>query len=89
MCKNVFSYPDGTVFTGQEILDFINYHLTHNTSKTKIARYMCRKFSKIKSEMQYKFFAKWVCVYTNTLVNKPRLLRVDHTSPISVEHSRL
>ena len=39
-CKNLFSYPDGTVFSGQELLDFINYHTTHKTDKTKIAIYM-------------------------------------------------
>lgn len=79
-CKNLFSYPDGTVFTGFEILDFINYHVNHKTGKTKIAKYMRKKFGNIKLDKQYKFFRKWICY--DIIVDKPRLLRVDHTSPV-------
>ena len=39
-CKNLFTYPDGSIYKGQEILDFINYHTTHQTGKTKIATYV-------------------------------------------------
>ena len=84
-CKNLFTYPDGSIYTGQEILDFINYHTTHQTGKTKIATYMKRKFGNIKPDMSYKFFSKWSRSpdeYDVTVVNKPRLLRVDHTSPV-------
>ena len=84
-CKNLFSYPDGTIFVGQEILDFINYHTSHKTGKTKIANYMKNKFGNIKPNMNYKLFFKWarnVDEFENDCVEKPRLLRVDHTSPI-------
>ena len=84
-CKNLFSYPDGTIFTGQEILDFINYHTSYKTGKTKIATYMKRKFGNVKPNMNYKLFFKWarnVDEFENDCVDKPRLLRVDHMSPI-------
>ena len=84
-CKNIFSYPDGTIFTGQEILDFINYHTSYKTGKTKIAKYMKRKFGNIKPNMNYKLFFKWarnIDEFENDYVEKPRLLRVDHMSPI-------
>lgn len=84
-CKNLFSYPDGTIFTGSEILAFINYHVNNKTGKTKIARYMQRKFGNVKPNEQYKFFRKWICY--DTTVDKPRLLRVDHTSPIIKEYN--
>ena len=88
-CKNLFSYPDGTVFTGQEILDFINYHTTHNTGKTKIDKYMQKKFGNLNPDMNYKFFKRWIRNHDENnnwwsvdCVDKPRILRVDHTSPI-------
>lgn len=84
-CKNLFSYPDGTMFTGQEILDFINYHTSHQTGKTKIAKYMQRKFGNVKPNIKYKLFFRWVRnvdEFENDCVEKPRLLRVDHTSPV-------
>lgn len=84
-CKNLFSYPDGTIFTGQEILDFIHYHTSHPTGKTKIAKYMQRKFGNVKPTMKYKLFFKWVRnvdEFENDHVKKPRLLRIDHKSPI-------
>lgn len=84
-CKNLFSYPDGTIFSGKDILKFIQYHTTHITSKTNVASYMQKKFGNIKPDMQYKLFFKWTrCVdaYDGDLVNKPRLLRIDHTSPV-------
>ena len=84
-CKNLFSYPDGTTFTGQEILSFINYHTSHQTGKTKIAKYMQRKFGNVKPNMKYKMFFKWVKnidEFENDCVKKPRLLRVDNISPV-------
>lgn len=84
-CKNIFSYPDGTIFTGQEILDFINYHISYTTGKTKIAKYMQRKFGNVKPTMRYKLFFRWirnVDEFENDWVEKPRLLRIGHISPI-------
>lgn len=78
-CKNLFSYPDGTIFTGVEILNFINYHLTNKTGKTKVAKYMNKKFGNIKSNMSYKFFKSWTD--GDLVINKPRLLRTDHIPP--------
>ena len=88
-CKNILSYPDGTVFTGQEILDFITYHTTHQTGHTRIALYFQRKFGNVKSNMKYKLFFKWVSSvdeYGITGIKKPRLLRVDKTSPVYREY---
>ena len=88
-CKNLFSYPDGSIFTGQEIIDFINYHTTHNTGHTKQALYLQRKFGKVKPNEKYKLFFKWISSvdeYGLTGVNKPRLLRVDKTSPVYREY---
>lgn len=88
-CKNLFSYPDGSIFTGQEIIEFIDYHITHNTGHTQIALYLQRKFGKVKPDMKYKLFFKWISSvdeYGATGVNKPRLLRVDKISPVYREY---
>ena len=84
-CKNLFSYPDGTIFTGQEILDFINYHTSHVTGHSKIAYYMKRKFGSINPDMEYKLFHCWIRnidEFDNERIDKPRLLRIDHSSPV-------
>lgn len=36
--RNILSCVNGTVFTGKEIKNWINWHANHNTSKTKIAK---------------------------------------------------
>ena len=38
--KNILSYQPHTLFTGKEIKDWIQYHTTHETSKSKIAKKM-------------------------------------------------
>lgn len=84
-CKNLFSYPNGTIFTGKDILTFIKYNTTHKTSKTNVALYVQRKFGNIKPDMKYKLFFKWtrnIDEFESDLVNKPRLLRTDHVSPV-------
>lgn len=82
---NILSYPEGTIFTGKQILDFINYHTENKTGKTRIANYMKRKFSKVKPDKEYKVFRHWSKEYdywSCKVVDKPILLRVDHKSPL-------
>ena len=81
-CKNLFSYPDGTMFSGKEILDFIDYHTTHTTGKTKIAMYMKKQFGNVEPKQTYLFFRKWMDT-NHDIINKPRLLRIDHQAPVS------
>ena len=38
--KNILSYQPRTIFTGKEIKDWVQYHLEHDTSKTKFAKRM-------------------------------------------------
>ncbi len=38
--RNILSCSPGTVFKGKEIKEWIHYHLTNNTSKSRIARQM-------------------------------------------------
>ncbi len=50
--KNIISYKLGTSFTGREIKEWLQYHLTHETSKTKYAKQMAR-FLSVKDEEWY------------------------------------
>lgn len=82
---NILSYPEGSIFTGKQILEFIAYHINNKTGKTNIAKYMKRKFSNVKPDKQYKLFRHWSREYDEwsfDVIDKPILLRVDHTSPI-------
>ena len=38
--KNILSYQPHTIFTGKEIKSWIQYHTTHETSKSKMAKKM-------------------------------------------------
>ena len=42
--KNILSYQYGTVFTGKEINDFIDYHINNNTSRKKDAIRLVKQF---------------------------------------------
>mgnify|MGYP003317859123 CR=1 FL=1 len=54
-----------------------------------VGRYMKKKFGNLRSDMQYKFFKRWIRNHDENhnwwsvdCVDKPRILRVDHTAPI-------
>jgi hypothetical protein len=84
-CKNILSYPNGSVCKGCDILSFINYHTSHVTGHSKIAHYMKRKFGSINPDMEYKLFHCWIRnidEFDNERIDKPRLLRIDHSSPV-------
>lgn len=51
--KNILSYSLGTQFSGREIKDWITYHLDHQTSHTKQAKYL-RRFLTVNDDDKYK-----------------------------------
>ena len=53
--KNILSYPVGTTFSGSEIKKWITYHLTHETSHTKMAKQM-EEYLSVKAEETYVFY---------------------------------
>lgn len=42
--RNILSYQYGTIFTGKEINDFIDYHINNNTSHKKDAIRLMKHF---------------------------------------------
>ena len=42
--RNIFSYQYGTIFTGKEINDFINYNIDNNTSHKKDSIRLMKQF---------------------------------------------
>lgn len=56
--KNILSYKSGTVFSGKEIKDWIEYHITHQTSHTKQAIYLQKYHGNIKDAREYLVFPR-------------------------------
>lgn len=50
--KNILSYSLGTIFKGKEIKDWISYHTSNKTSKSKVARKL-EKYSDIDDDDWY------------------------------------
>ena len=53
--KNILSYKLGSVFSGKEIKEWINYHLENKTSHTKQALYL-KRFLNINDENHYMLY---------------------------------
>lgn len=54
--KNILSYVPGTVFTGEEIREWIQAHLEGDPKKEKIARGMYRYLNTLKDDEKYEVF---------------------------------
>lgn len=50
---NILSYKLGSSFKGKDIKDWIEFHTTHNTSKSKIANNM-KKYMNLDDNEEYK-----------------------------------
>lgn len=49
---NILSYKPGTIFTGKEIKDWINWHLEHENSHKKVAKKL-KKYLNIEDDLHY------------------------------------
>lgn len=79
--KNILSYQPGTVFTGKEIKDWIDFHISRQTSHTKQALHMQQEYWKIKDTREYLVFTCRVTQdYHDSIYGKkhpyPQLIRV-------------
>ena len=50
--KNILSYQPNVIFTGKEIKSWIQYHTTHETSKSRMAKKM-QGYMNIKDDGRY------------------------------------
>ena len=53
--RNILSCKVGTIFKGKEIKEWIQYHLTNDTSKTRIAKQMI-KYLNIEDMADYRLY---------------------------------
>lgn len=51
--RNIISYKLGSVFTGKEIREWIEFHTTHKTSKSKVAKTM-KKYMNLDYNKEYR-----------------------------------
>jgi len=76
--KNILSYKSGTIFTGKEINDWINFHLNHETGQRKQAIFLDKNY-RTGISRGFKNEAKYILAYFAFRTNgevRPGFLRV-------------
>ena len=74
--KNILSYKPGTVFIGQEILDWAKYQIENKTSHYKQGKRIMRLYGKsLNANRKYHIFSQYESWHRGNLVHKPLVVQ--------------
>ena len=74
--KNILSYQPGTVFTGQEILDWAKYQIENKTSHFLQGRRVMRLYGKtLNPNRKYHIFSQYESWHCGNGIHKPLVVQ--------------
>ena len=74
--KNILSYQNSAVFTGEEILDWANYQVNNGTSKKKYAARILKYYGDtLKSTREYHVLSRYETAGCNDICTMPLVVR--------------
>ena len=82
--RNILSLKPGTPILGKEIRNWFNYHSENETSHSKIARGMKKRFENLRDERYYKIFLVWETAGCGDMVHhKPLIRKSQFVGPVN------